>query len=198
VRRLRKATDEGTVPMDVSNKVADAPPEKQREFVEEAKKIEQAAPRKREAKKKLNDAVRWAHLDTVLVFCCPSSGLRWTNRVFAGVSQGAGESPAHERGPISSKEEPQNHESHGGDGLLKPLPRSGLIVIGPDGARTVLRCAHPETVHNTSLTCRVAVDDHAAMARPARVMIPEVRDNAQWSGGLSKGRTFSPRLGEFR
>jgi len=55
---LRKATDEGVVPVDVSQEVAEAPPEKQREFVEEAKKIEQAEPRKREAKKKLNDAAR--------------------------------------------------------------------------------------------------------------------------------------------
>ncbi|MBM3333030.1 hypothetical protein FJY63_00045 [Candidatus Sumerlaeota bacterium] len=55
---LRQATDEGAVPMDVSNDVAEAPPEKQREFVEEAKKIEKAEPRKREAKKKLNDVAR--------------------------------------------------------------------------------------------------------------------------------------------
>jgi len=55
---LRKATDDGVVPVDVSQEVAEAPPDKQREFVEEAKKIEQAEPRKREAKKKLNDAAR--------------------------------------------------------------------------------------------------------------------------------------------
>jgi hypothetical protein len=57
---LRKATDEGTVPTDVSREVAEAPPKKQREFVEEAKKIGKAEPRKREAKKKLNAAARKA------------------------------------------------------------------------------------------------------------------------------------------